>query len=90
MTTELIREDLTEVLVQSQVMQQLMTQRTTDEQNSELRKDFDRLEYIQTFLASKAGNTIDLEDKEQYLCSPLDSGISTQVIEQYISKLNQG
>jgi len=56
MTTELIREDMTEVLVQSQVMQQLMTQRTTDEQTSERRKDFDRLEYIQHFLAEKARN----------------------------------
>lgn len=64
MTTELIREDLTEVLIQSQVMQQLMTQRTTDEQMSELRKDFDRFEYIQHYLSSKARNTIDLEDKE--------------------------
>jgi hypothetical protein len=77
MTTELIREDLTEVLVQSQVMQQLMTQRTSDEQMGELRKDFDRLDHIQHYLSSKAENTIELEDKEQYLCTPMDSGIST-------------
>jgi len=54
----------------------------------ELRKDFDRLEHIQHFLSAKAQNTIELEDKEQYLCNSLDTGISTQVIEQYISKLN--
>ena len=69
-------------------MQQLMTQRTSDEQTGELRKDFDRLEHIQHFLSAKAQNTIELEDKEQYLCNSLDTGISTQVIEQYISKLN--
>ena len=65
-----------------------MTQRTSDEQTAELRKDFDRLEHIQHFLSAKAQNTIELEDKEQYLCNSLDEGISTQVIEQYISKLN--
>lgn len=93
MTTELLREDLTEVLIQSQVMQQLMTQRTTDEQMSELRRDFDRFEYIQHYLSAKARNAIDVEDKEQqqqFICSSLESGISSQVIDQYIAKLNQG
>lgn len=77
MTTELLREDLTEVLVQSQVMQQLMTQRTSDEQMGELRKDFDRFEYIQQYLSAKARNVNDAEDKEQHLCQTLETGIST-------------
>lgn len=53
MTQERLREGLTEVS-NNQVMLQLMSQITSFEQQPELRKDFDRFDFIREQLSKKA------------------------------------
>ena len=64
-----------------------MTQRTTDDQMPELRRDFDRFEYISNYLQQKENQQID-KNEQNLTYTDLSDKLNATTIRQFASLLN--